>query len=159
MRYSSDEIDCYHPKDEKGFTNLFKHKKAIKYIQNTPFEPIHVNEFTFYPIPLKHSVNTTGYLIKNKDKTIAYLSDCAGIEDESMEFLLLHDIDICYLDACLAPNYDNGNHLNYEQATLVLDRIGAKKSYFMHASHYTLDYIKQNRVSLKYDYLSPPSVL
>ena len=27
LRYSSDTIDCYHPKDEDGFADLFKHKK------------------------------------------------------------------------------------------------------------------------------------
>ncbi len=151
LRYSSDKIDCYHPKSD-GFLNLFKFKKAISYIQNTPFVPIHINEFTFYPIPLEHSVNTTGYLITNKNKTVAYLTDCAGIDKESMDFLLSKKIDICYLDACLAPNFNNGNHLNYEQATLILDKIQAKNSSFIHASHYTLEYIKQNKICLKYNY-------
>ena len=156
LRYSQDEMDCYHPKSD-GFLNLFKFTKSINYIQNNPFEPIYINEFTFYPIPLKHSINTTGYLITNKNKTVAYLTDCAGIEKESMDFLLSKKIDTCYLDACLAPNYDNGNHLNYEQATVILDKIGAKNSSLIHASHYTLEYIKQNNISLKYGYENPTS--
>jgi len=155
LRYSSSKIDCYHPKDETGFVNLFRFKNAINYMQNEPFSPIYVNEFTFYPIPLKHSANTTGYIIKNKDKTIAYLTDCADIEKKSMEFLLNFKMDTCYIDACLAPNYDNGNHLNYEQAGKFLKKIGAKKSYFMHASHFTLEYIRKNGIKLKYDYILP----
>jgi phosphoribosyl 1,2-cyclic phosphate phosphodiesterase len=152
LRYSSDKIVCYHPRDKDGFADLFKHPKAIQFKENSPFESIKINDMTFTPIPLKHSKNTTGYLIQTKNKTIAYLTDCAGIAKESMEFLLRHTIDECYIDACLAPNFDNGNHLNYEQATLVLDKIGAKKSYFIHASHFTLEYIRKNNVELKYEY-------
>lgn len=153
LRYSSDEIKCYHPKDKKGFADLFKHSKAITYKENTPFEQIIVNELTFTPIPLKHSKNTTGYIIQSKDKTIAYLTDFAGISGESMSFLLSLDIDECYIDACLAPNFTNGNHLNYEEATIVLDEIGAKKSFFLHGSHFTFDYIRKNNVKLKYNYI------
>lgn len=153
LRYSSDTIICHHPKDKDGFADLFKHPKAIKFIENTPFESIKINDITFTPIPLKHSKNTTGYLMQNKNKTIAYLTDCAGISEESMEFLLLHTIDECYIDACLAPNFSNGNHLNYEEATVVLDIIDAKKSYLIHASHFTLEHIKKNNIQLKYCYI------
>jgi len=157
LRYSSDEIDCYHPEDSVGFADLFKHSKAIKYKENTPFQAIEVNNIQFTPIPLKHSKNTTGYLIQsnfnNNPKTIAYLTDCAGISNKSMEFLLSKQIDECYLDACLAPNFTNGNHLNYEEATIILDKIKAKKSYFIHGSHFTFDYIRKNNVKLKYNFI------
>lgn len=152
LRYSSDTIECYHPKDEKGFGDLFKHKKAIKYYENTPFEPIEINGIKFTPVPLKHSKNTTGYIIQNSEKTIAYLTDCAGIDAKSMEFLLSKKIDECYIDACLAPDFSNGNHLNYEEACDILDQIGASKSYLIHASHQTLNYIKQNNITLRYNY-------
>lgn len=153
LRYGSSQIDCYHPKDEKGFADLYKHPKSISFIQNKPFEPIIVNEFSFTPIPLKHSKNTTGYVIQSDSKTIAYLTDCAGIEEKSMQYLMSFDIDECYIDACLAPNFDNGNHLNYEQASEILDILKAKKSYFIHASHYTLEYIKSNNIKTKYNYV------
>jgi phosphoribosyl 1,2-cyclic phosphate phosphodiesterase len=153
LRYSFDSIDCYHPKDEQGFADLFKHKKAINYQINTPFTPIIVNELSFTPIPLKHSKNTTGYLIQSENKTIAYLTDCAGIEKESLDFLLSKEIDECYIDAGLAPNFNNGNHLNYEEASKLLDIIGAKKSHLMHASHHTLTYLKSNNINLKYPFI------
>lgn len=153
LRYSSDKIVCYHPKDKDGFADLFKHPKAINFMENIPFNPIEVNEFKFTPIGLKHSKNTTGYLIQTKNKTIAYLTDCAGISEKSMEFLLLHTIDECYIDACLASNFSNGNHLNYEEATMLLDVINATKSYLIHGSHFTLEYIKRNNIQLKYNYI------
>lgn len=153
LRYSCDDIVCYHPKDDDGFADLFKRKKAIEYRENSPFELIKIDELTFTPIPLKHSKNTTGYLIEDKDKTVAYLTDCGGIEQSSMEFLLSKEIDECYIDAGLNPKYENGNHLNYEQATQLLDKINAKKSFLIHSSHEILEYIKTNNINLKYQYL------
>lgn len=153
LRYGVDTILCYHPKDDVGFSDLFKHKLSIDYKQNTPFEVIVVDDLRFTPIPLKHSKNTTGYLIQSKDKTIAYLTDCAGIEKDALEFLCSYDIDECYIDACHAPNYPDSNHLNYEEATKLLDKISAKQSNLIHASHETLSYIKQNNIELKYKYI------
>jgi len=155
LRYSSDKIDCHHPKDKNGFADLFKHTKAITYHENKPFETIIVNGIKFTTILLMHSKNTTGYLIEDNLNCIAYLTDCADIEEKSMQFLMKKNIDICYIDACLAPNFDNGNHLNYEQASGVLKKIGAKKSYFIHTSHFTLEYIKSNNIKTGFDYLLP----
>ncbi len=152
LRYSNDKIICYHPKDDKGFADLFKHKKSIEYIQNEPFKDTSINNIKFIAIPLKHSKNTTGYLLEGGNKTIAYLTDCAGISDESMEFLVSKKIDECYLDASLTPNLSKGNHLNYEEATKILDVINAKKSYLIHSNHTTLDYIQRNEILLKYKY-------
>ncbi len=153
LRYSSDDINCYHPKDKDGFADLFKHPKAIQFKENTPFESIEINDIKFIPIPLKHSKNTTGYLIEDDDKTVAYLTDCAGIKNESMQFLLSNNIDECYIDAGLSPNISKGNHLNYEEATKILDEINAKKSYLIHGSHFTLEYIKKNNLQLKYNHI------
>ncbi len=154
LRYSSDEITCYHPKDSDGFADLFKHKKAIKYIENTPFEKIVINNIEFYPVPLKHSKNTTGYIIKNEEKTIAYLTDCGGISEKSMQFLKSFDLDECYIDAGANPNIENKNHLDYIQGTKVLDKIGAKNSFLIHCNHKVLSTIKKEKIKLKYDYIN-----
>ena len=155
LRYSKDIIPCYHPKDEKGFSDLFKHKKSIDYKENFPFIPIYVNNISFTPLPLQHSKNTTGYLIESENKKIAYLSDCAGIDQKVLKFLKTKNVDECYIDACLAPGFNNGNHLNFEEAADILDQIGAKSSHLIHTSHYTLEYIKKNHITLRYDYIFP----
>jgi len=153
LRYGVDKIVCYHPEDKDGFADLFKHKLSIEYIKNKPFESIIVNDIKFTPIPLIHSKNTTGYLVESKEQTIAYLTDCAGVEEKSLAFLLSKNIDECYIDACHTPHYPDKNHLNYEEATKLLDKISAKKSFLIHGSHETLEYIKKNNVTLKYHYL------
>jgi len=154
LRYSNDLIDCYHPIDKDGFADLFKHPKSIRFIQTMPFESIQVGSLSFTPIPLQHSKNTTGYLIRSKDKTVAYLTDCAGIAKPSLDLLCDTTIDECYIDAGLNPKNETGNHLHYEQATHLLDRIGAKKSYFIHASCKLLDFIYSNKIKTKYSYLT-----
>ncbi|WP_044418898.1 MBL fold metallo-hydrolase [Halarcobacter anaerophilus] len=153
LRYGVDKVVCYHPEDKNGFADLFIHKLSIEYKQNKPFEPIVVNDIKFTPIPLIHSKNTTGYLVESKEKTIAYLTDCAGIKDNALELLKNTKIDECYIDACHAPGYPDKNHLNYEEATKILDEIGAKKSSLIHGSHETLCYIKDNNIGLKYKYV------
>ncbi|QOG12352.1 MBL fold metallo-hydrolase [Arcobacter sp. FWKO B] len=150
LRYSNDIINCYHPKDDLGFADLFKHTKSINYQVNIPFEKIMINQISFTPIPLKHSKNTTGYLIEDGEKTIAYLTDCAKISQESMNFLLSKKIDECYIDGSALPTSSNSNHLSYEEATEILDKLNAKKSYIIHLGHKVLDYIKQNGITLKY---------
>jgi len=159
LRYSEGgEIVCYHPQDDKGFADLFKHKKAIIYKQNIPFKAIQIDQLTFYPIPLKHSKSTTGYLIQSTDKTMAYLTDCAGIPQESMDFLKGFNLDYVFIDAGLAPESTNGNHLNYIEASSLLDEINPKKGYLFHASHQILEYLIDKKTILKYPYLSPEEV-
>ncbi len=155
LRYSYQKILCFHPKDEEGFANLFKHKMSIRYIENKEFKPIYADEIIFIPIPLSHSKNTTGYLIKTKNSTIAYLTDCYAIPNLSLNFLKAINIDYVFIDATYSPLSIGNNHLNYEEATLLIDEIKPKSNGFlMHASHKTLSYIADNKIELKYKYIN-----
>ena len=87
LRYSDDKITVYHPEDEKGFAGLYRRPQSLEFTCNKPFEPLHVKDIAFIPIPLMHSKNTTGYLIVTPTKVVAYLTDCFCIPQESMEFL------------------------------------------------------------------------
>lgn len=153
LRHSNDKINCFHPKDENGFSDLFKHKHSICYNKIKQFETIKIKDISFTSIPLKHSKNTFGYLIEYKNRTIAYLTDCWGICDESLELLKQKDIDYAFIDACYDERKVEGNHLNYLQASEVLDKIGVKEGYLMHISHTTQEYILQNNIKLKYPYV------
>ncbi len=155
LRYSNDIIVCHHPEDELGFGDLFKYPKAIEYVMNTPYESFIIGGLTITPVPLYHSKRSHGYIIDDGSYKIGYLTDCSGINPRSMKFLRQANLDECYIDACFAPNYTNGNHLNYEEATLLLDQIGAKNSWCMHGSHFTRAYIKDHNITLKYPYIEP----
>lgn len=153
LRYSNDEINCFHPEDEKGFSDLFKHKHSINYIEIKPFEQKIINEIKFTTIPLKHSRNTFGYLIEYKNYKIAYLTDCSGIPKESFDFLENFEIDYAFIDACYDERKVVGNHFNYLQASEILDKLKVKNGLLMHISHITQEYILKNDIKLKYPYV------
>lgn len=153
LRHSNDKIDCFHPKDENGFSDLFKHKHSIGYNEIKAFETLSIDNIKFTAIPLKHSKNTFGYLIEINDLNIAYLTDCAGISKESMKFLKKHKIDYAFIDACYDERKEVGNHLNYNQASDILDELKVKNGYLMHISHTTLEYILKNEIVLRYKYV------
>lgn len=153
LRHSNDEINCFHPKDENGFSDLFKYNHSICYKEIKQFETIKIKNISFTSIPLKHSKNTFGYLIEYKDRTIAYLTDCSGISKESLNFLITKKIDYAFIDACYDERKSLGNHLNYLQASKILDKMKVEKAYLMHISHTTQEYILQNNIELKYPYV------
>lgn len=152
LRHSTQKISCFHPKDELGFADLFKHKHSLNFLENEPFKSIDIEGVFFTPIPLKHSKNTTGYLIEYKNKNLIYLTDCFEIPKKSMEFLLEKNIDFAFIDACYDEKKIKGNHLNYLQATKILDDLKVKNGYLIHGSHSTLEYVKMNKIALKYPY-------
>lgn len=153
LRYSNDSINCFHPEDEKGFSDLFKHNHSINYVEIKPFEQKTINEIKFTAIPLKHSKNTFGYLIEYKNYKIAYLTDCSGIPKESFDFLQNFEIDYAFIDACYDKRKVVGNHLNYLQASEILDNLNVKNGFLMHISHITQEYILKNDIKLKYPYV------
>lgn len=153
LRYSNDLINCYHPKDEEGFSDLFKYKYSINYASLEPFEKIVLFDITFTAISLKHSKNTFGYLIEYEDKTIAYLTDCNEIPKESFDFLKSKTIDFAFIDACYDERRTTGNHLNYLQASEILDLLNVKNGFLIHISHITQEYIMKNSIKLKYPYI------
>ncbi len=154
LRYSQDNINCYHPKDNLGFSDLFKHKKSINYIENKPLLTIQIDDIKITPIPLKHSKNTTGYIIETPSSSIAYLTDCAGIEDKYLKILQTYHFDYVFIDACFIPP-KKGNHLNFESASNLLDMLHLQNGYLMHQGHDTLTHIMENHTELKYQYLEP----
>ncbi len=144
LRHSVDKIDCYHPKDDEGFSDLFKHNHSISYNKIDAFEKLNIEGFSITSIPLKHSKNTLGYCIEYKNKTIVYLTDCFGLEKNSFDFLKDKNIDFAFIDACYDERKTKGNHLNYLQASKILDDLEVKNGYLMHISHTTKEYIQKN---------------
>lgn len=155
LRHSKDKINCYHPKDEDGFSDLFKYNHSIYYNKIDAFKKLNFEDFSITAIPLKHSKNTFGYIIEYKSKTIIYLTDCYGLKKESLEFLKKKDIDSAFIDACYDERKIKGNHLNYLQASKILDDLKVKNGYLMHISHMTKEYISKNNIKLKYRYIEP----
>ncbi len=157
LRHSKDKINCFHPKDDLGFSDLFKHKHSISYKEVDILEKIVINGISFTSIPLIHSKNTFGYLIEYKNKKLAYLTDCAGIQKKYLDFLKEKHLDLVFIDACYDERKSTGNHLNYIQASNILDTLKVKAGYLIHISHKTQEYILENNIKLKYPYIKENS--
>ena len=80
------------------------------------------------PIPIKHGIlDIFGFRIGN----FAYITDASEIPNDS--YKLLNNLDILILNA-LRPKI-HPTHFNFEQAIEEAQKIGAKKTYFIHLSH------------------------
>ncbi|RXJ70309.1 MBL fold metallo-hydrolase [Halarcobacter ebronensis] len=153
LRYSKTPIVCYHPSDKEGFSDLFKHKHSIEYKELKAFEEKILGNLTITSLPLKHSKNCFGYLIESSNKTVAYLTDCAALPSSTLEFLKTKEIDYAFIDACYDETKSSGNHLNYLQASAILEQLEVKNGFLIHGGHETLEYIKNSGVKLKYRYV------
>ena len=80
-------------------------------------------------------------------KALEYLGLTAG--------MLMSDtkIDYAFIDACYDERKVIGNHLNYLQASQILDELNVKNGFLMHISHITQEYILENDIKLKYPYV------
>jgi len=80
------------------------------------------------PVPIFHGSRTIlGYRIG----AFAYLTDCSGIPDRSME--LLGGLDTLVLDALRRRPHPT--HFTVEQAVAMARRIGARRTWFTHIAH------------------------
>lgn len=154
LRYSKQHIVCYHPDDKQGFGDLFKHTKSITYQALRPFIPIAIDSYTFTPIPLLHSKPTFGYFIQTPSENIAYLTDCAGLPQQSLEFLQQKSIDICYIDAGAFVDSngkkDSSNHLSHYEATDIIKALAPKQARLIHISHKILESLAHTNLPFAY---------
>lgn len=161
LRYSADRIVCFCPRDERGFDDLFKHTKSVRYEFLEPFRALRLGDYAFTPIPLKHSRLTYGYYIETPNENIAYLTDCAGVGKQSLEFLQNVAIDVAFLDAGAQENphthaqdqsakdtpkkASSPNHLNAKEASHILRVLKAKQSRLFHISHTILSTLQNQK--------------
>jgi phosphoribosyl 1,2-cyclic phosphate phosphodiesterase len=153
LRHMTVSAPCYHPKDDKGFADLLTREHGLKFIENVPFKSVTAAGLEFTPVPLIHTRPTHGYIIKTPNKTIAYLTDCSGIEKRSLDFLRKADLDAVFIDASYDTEYNEGKHLDFVQANELIELMGARDGFLIHQNHYSLSYIINNKLKLKYAYI------
>ncbi|QGJ71387.1 MBL fold metallo-hydrolase [Planctomycetales bacterium 10988] len=108
---------------------------------------------TILPIRLKHGRwDTMGFRIGD----LAYCTDASAIPEPSFE--RLKNLEVLILD-CLRPN-PHPTHFHLEEALEVVERIGAKQTYFTHLScrmpHAEISKHLPAGVALAYDGLKIP---
>lgn len=153
LRKSVDTITCYIPDDIQGFGDLFIHKDSMEYHVLQPFESIEIAGIKIVAVPLLHSKMTHGYVIFTCKGVLAYLTDCASIPSESLDYLQNQAIDHLFIDAAYTPWFESKKHLNWESAGEYIERIKPKNGYLIHASCKTLLPLHEKKIRSKYPYL------
>ena len=93
---------------------------------------------TVVPIPALHgALPVLGYRISG----LAYLTDCSFMPESS--FQLMEDLDLLVLGVLRHEPHET--HFSLEEGLAVADRIGARRTRFVHISH-SLDHERTNRI-------------
>lgn len=154
LRKAAYPIVCYTPQDTNGFGDLYIHKDSIEYIALKPFESVKMYGIEVVAVPLTHSKPTYGYLIKTSKSSVAYLTDCESISENTLAYLKEKNIEHLFLDACYTPEYSSKKHLNWQSASAYIQQIDAKKGYLIHASCKTLLSLHLKKIRLEYPYIT-----
>ena len=99
-----------------------------------------LGDTTITPVPMLHgSLKTTGWLLTENQKSIAYLTDCNFISDESIQ--LIHktienkNSRLTHLVIDGLRIKEHSTHFNFLQALEVSSKIGADHIWFTHLTH------------------------
>lgn len=117
-------------------------------------EPFYIGKTQITPIPMMHGhLPTTGWLFTetagSEKKSIAYLTDCNFISDESIE--LIHqncgNLEHLIIDGLMIK--EHSTHFNFLQALEASSKIGGKHIWFTHITHkeshlQIIDYINEH---------------
>jgi len=116
--------------------------------------PIEIGSLNIVPISMLHgSLPTSGWLInpKNSANSIAYLTDCSFISDDSIEVLRKFNSNGKVIEHVIIDGLrekPHSTHCSFEEAMSYADKIGAKHTWLTHMSHTKLhteiqDYIDE----------------
>lgn len=136
----------------KSVTEGGGHAKVVLTEAKDSFE---CNGITITPIPMMHgSLATTGWLLSQKEtdgsiNSIAYLTDCSFISDESIELIKNKCGTLKHLVIDGLREKEHSTHFNFLQAMEVAEKIGGEKVWLTHLTHMhshqdVAEYISQN---------------
>ena len=106
-----------------------------------PDAPFKIDGTTITPIPMMHgSMETTGWLLTEnagttEQKSIAYLTDCNFISDDSIKLIHQQAGKLVHLVIDGLRIKEHSTHFSFLQALEVSGKIGAEHVWFTHLTH------------------------
>ncbi len=112
-------------------------KRGLVPLKKRPFLAEEWGKFKIYPIPLRHTVPTWGYLVEDTaGHRVALLWDTKGLPSETFSFLLRFKVDLAVVDSTYPPSVNAPNHNNLTEAVETGLAV-AREVFLTHLSHQT----------------------
>lgn len=120
-------------------------------------KPLMVKGISIIPIPIMHGkLKVNGYLLsEEKDgikKSIAYLTDCNFIPEDSFQILNEHAGQIEHLVIDALREKPHSSHFSFLEAMEAADRIKARHTWFIHMTHNMDHYDIQEYIDFNLDH-------
>ena len=111
------------------------------------------------PLPLRHSIQTYGYLLEHDGDRVAFLFDTKGLPDETAAYLKRLDLKLAIIDSNFPPGHDVGDHNNVDEAIRIGKELDAHLTILTHIDHNNLPFTrlakyvasKAKRMTVAYD--------
>ncbi|WP_027859414.1 phosphonate metabolism protein PhnP [Marinobacterium jannaschii] len=130
-------IPVFGPEDQNGCADLLKHPGMLAFQPPlNAFESIYFGDLQLTPLPLQHSKPTFGYLLREGDHSIAYLTDTVGLPPETEAYLKQHTPDLLVVDCSHPPTeIPPRNHNDLNMALAIHHSLQPGKTVLTHISH------------------------
>ncbi|MBQ7159027.1 MAG: MBL fold metallo-hydrolase [Treponema sp.] len=103
--------------------------------------PLVLGDLHLVPVPLRHgSIEATGWLLWNdgddgKRHSIAYLTDCSAVPDESIALVREQCGVLEHLVIDGLRVRPHSTHFSFDESLACAEKIGAKHTWFIHMNH------------------------
>lgn len=132
-----EKIPVYGPPDGHGCDDLFKHPGLLDFSHTVkPFTVFDLQGLQVTPLPLNHSKLTFGYLLETAHSRVAWLSDTAGLPDNTETFLLSSPPQVMVIDCSHPPRAAAPrNHCDLNTVLRLNAAIRSPRVILTHISH------------------------
>ncbi|QJA06000.1 MBL fold metallo-hydrolase [Thermosulfurimonas marina] len=135
--------------------------KGLKERRGAPLKALELGSFRIFPLSLKHTVPTWGYLVEDEEgHSVAFLWDTKGLPLETEAFLRRYRPHLAVVDATYPPEIQAENHNNLREAaeiglSLAHEVLLTHISHQNHSPFFLEEYLgrafPQSPVALAYD--------
>lgn len=100
-------------------------------------EPFYIGETKITPVPMMHGhLETCGFLVTSKNnKSLAYLTDCNFISDESFALINKNCGTLEHLVIDGLRIKEHSTHFNFDQALAAAEKLSPKHVWVVHLTH------------------------
>jgi phosphoribosyl 1,2-cyclic phosphate phosphodiesterase len=138
-------LPVYTPPDNEGCLDLYKHSGILDFMPQRKFERFTLADMEVTPVPLLHSRPTFGYVFKQADECIAYLTDTKGLSPGTASFLADRSLDLMVIDCSYVPGSEEMGYNNFDDVLMIDKLVQPKHIVLTHIGHGLDIWLMDNR--------------